>query len=456
MSKRVLVIDDEPDIRDLLGITLKKMGLDVDCAEDVQSARQKLESHPFHLCLSDMKLPDGDGLEIVAYIRDNLPDLPVAIITAHGTTDTAVEALKLGAFDFVSKPVNLTKLRQVVSSAIDLRDAATPTDDNAVLGLLGHSQQMSALREQIGRVSRSQAPVFISGESGSGKELAARSIHYNGHRRNGAFIPVNCGAIPTELMESEFFGYTKGSFSGATGDKQGLFQAASGGTLFLDEVADLPLHMQVKLLRAIQEKAVRPIGSQSEVAVDVRVLSATHKDLMEEVRAKTFRQDLFYRINVIQIDVPPLRDRKEDIEVIAEHILTKLASELGRPVPKLENAALKKLQAYNFPGNVRELENMLERALTLSDGAVIRESDLSVPGYDAQPLPASGAAKRASTSGHDIAGFDSIDHYLEEIEKEILEQTLEQVRWNKTAAAKELGISFRQIRYKLKKLGLDD
>ena len=464
MKREALIIDDEPDIRELLGITLQQMDLNVTSCADMTSALESLKSKAFDVCLSDMKLPDGNGLDIVRYIQENLPDLPVAIITAHGSMDIAVEALKLGAFDFISKPVQLNKLRDVVEAALDLGSKPGQADEGEQLvsGLTGRSAGISSLKQQIIRVSRSQAPIFISGESGSGKELVARAIHYSGPRSSGPFIPVNCGAIPGELMESEFFGHLKGSFTGANHNKQGLFQAANGGTLFLDEVADLPLQMQVKLLRAIQERAIRPVGSSDEVAVDIRILSATHKDLKEEIRGNRFREDLFYRINVIQLDVPPLRERAEDIAPLAENILLKLASTLDITVPVVSGEALQQLQQYHFPGNVRELENILERAMTLCENNTIRIVDLNLPRPDAgmvadEATPSNIIQAAKAPEGQLLPpGYDSIDEYLEEIEKGILLRTLETQKWNKTASAKALGISFRQIRYKLKKYGLDD
>ena len=450
MKKKALIIDDEPDILELLGITLRKMGIEVVTAKTFADALVCLQQGRFDLCLSDMKLPDGNGFDLVKHIQECHPELPVAIITAHGNVDLAVEALKLGAFDFISKPVELEKLRDIISAALKLDSAK---DVSPGSGLIGQSDLIKNLKQQISKVTRNQAPVFISGESGSGKELAARAIHCSGPRSNGPFVPVNCGAIPDDLMESEFFGHIKGSFTGATVNKQGLFQAANTGTLFLDEVADLPLHMQVKLLRAIQERAVKPVGANTEIPVDIRILSATHKNLQEEVRAKRFREDLYYRINVIQIDVPPLRERPGDIEPLAKHILERLARELDTAPPAIGREALQKLKTYGFPGNVRELENIIERAFTLCDGKTIEGHYVNLPAVSGL---ATDTANEKSSLNHSIEGFDSIDHYLEEIEKEILMKTLEEARWNKTAAARQLGISFRQIRYKLKKLGLDD
>ncbi len=449
MSKntRALIIDDEPDIRELLDITLSRMGLDVDCAGDVQQAMQRLEAHNYQVCLTDLRLPDGDGIDIVKYIQQNHSALPVAVFTAHGNMDTAIAAMKAGAFDFISKPVELEHLRSLINTALRLakeQDVANHPSSP----LLGSTKAIDKLRKQIIKVSRSQAPIYISGESGTGKELVARAIHYQGGRADGPFIPVNCGAIPKELMESEFFGHLKGSFTGATSDKQGLFQAANGGTLFLDEVADLPLDMQVKLLRAIQEKAVRPIGADQEIAVDIRILSATHKDLAQEISKERFRNDLYYRINVIQIDIPPLRDRQDDIEQLSTHFLTQFADSWGSEPAKLSSSSLKALQQYHFPGNVRELENILERAYTLCDDDMIELDDLQLP------ATASSTSTPSPNTSHDAV--DSLDDYLEEIEKEVISATLEKTKWNRTAAAKKLGVSFRSFRYRLKKLGLDD
>lgn len=453
-DKRALVIDDEPDIRELLEITLGRMQIATDSVASVQGAKDQLGKHHYDLCLTDMRLPDGNGLEVVEYIQNHHPALPVAVITAHGSIDIAIESMKAGAFDFVSKPVDLSALRKLVTTAIQSSELPPAKVSNDSL-IVGQSQPIQQLIASIQKLSRSQAPVYISGESGSGKELVARSIHQLGPRATSAFIAVNCGAIPRELMESEFFGHKKGSFTGAHQDKSGLFQAAESGTLFLDEVADLPLDMQVKLLRAIQEKAVRPVGSQEEIATDIRVLCATHKDLEQEVVAGRFRQDLFYRLNVIQLRVPPLRERTEDIPLLARHLLAKLAKEVNFPTPQLTPAALKRLSEYPFPGNVRELENILERTFTLCESDVIDAEHLYLPGGDV-PRP-SGPKKESSNDHHArCAEYPSLDDYLQEIEKDILCATLEQAKWNKTLAAKQLGISFRSLRYRLSKLGLDD
>ncbi len=452
---QALIIDDEPDILELLRITLEKLNLAVTEAASLGQARALLAGQAFALCLTDMRLPDGDGLDLVEFIQDRYPDMPVAVITAHGNTDIAVEALKKGAFDFVSKPVELKRLRAMVQTALELnaREDDSVTDSN---GLTGDSEVMDSLRRQIARVARSQAPIFISGESGSGKELVARAIHYNGPRANGPFMPVNCGAIPSELMESEFFGHKKGSFTGAYQDKRGLFQAADGGTLFLDEVADLPLAMQVKLLRAIQEKSIRPVGAQEETVVDVRILSATHKNLAQEVAAGRFRQDLFYRVNVIEIPVPSLREHPEDIPALADIFLTRFARETGTTPPRLAPEALQTLRNHPFPGNVRELENTLERAFTLCRDGVITAGDLSLHNNPPPPPPGRDNGRVSDPAGDYNPGNGlSLDQYLAEVEKEILVKSLEETRWNKTAAAERLGISFRQLRYKLHKLGVE-
>ncbi|WP_334133016.1 sigma-54 dependent transcriptional regulator, partial [Silanimonas lenta] len=377
LARSALIVDDERDIRELVALTLGRMGLRVETAADLAAARAQLAAHDFDLCLTDMRLPDGNGLSLVEHIAAHHPDTPVAMMTAYGNVEAAVAALKAGAFDFVTKPVDLAVLRQLVTHALNLGVQRRAAVQAVGPRLLGDSPAMQRLRELAARVARSQAPVFICGESGTGKELVARLVHALSPRKDGPFVPVNCGAIPAELMESEFFGHKKGSFTGAHADKEGLFQAASGGTLFLDEIAELPLHMQVKLLRVIQEKAVRPVGAASEVKVDVRILSASHKNLAKLVEAERFRHDLFYRINVIGLPVPPLRERREDIRPIAEAVLARLAG-TGTPL-RLGEDALAALEAYPFPGNVRELENVLERAAALADGPLLRAQDLGLP-----------------------------------------------------------------------------
>ena len=461
-ARSALIVDDEHDIRELLVLTLGRMGLRTDTAASLAAARELLASHSYDLCLTDMRLPDGSGLELVSDISTRFPDTPVAMITAYGNVEAAVEALKAGAFDFVSKPVDINVLRGLVRQALELntRRQAQPEDAGR---LLGGSPAMVALRDTIAKVSRSQAPVHISGESGTGKELVARTIHAQGARANGPFVPVNCGAIPTELMESEFFGHKKGSFTGAHADKPGLFQSAHGGTLFLDEVAELPLAMQVKLLRAIQEKKVRPVGAQHEVDVDVRLLSATHKDLGALVNLGSFRHDLYYRINVIELHVPALRDRDGDLPILSDAIFSRLAQAMRRDTPRLGPDALAALASYPFPGNVRELENILERAMAMADGAVISAADLRLPnGHSitspgrvapmpgATPIPASPAGLNPRETAS-----SALPSYIEEIERAAIQQALTENKYNKTKAAAALGITFRALRYKLKKLGID-
>lgn len=448
IKKRILVVDDEPDIRELLSITLEKMGLEAITAAKLSKAKKLLESENFDLCLTDMKMPDGNGLELIEFVQSSLPQLPIAMITAYGNMDIAVEALKKGAFDCISKPIELVRLRAVIESALKL-NSETQQKMLKSTHLIGESDAMAQLKQQIRRVARSQAPIFISGESGSGKELVARAIHRLGPRQNGPFIPVNCGAIPAELMESEFFGHKKGSFTGAHQDKLGLFLAASGGTLLLDEVADLPLPMQVKLLRAIQEKSIRAVGSEEEISVDTRILSATHKNLANEVNNNRFRQDLFYRINVIELRVPSLRERIDDIPLLADKFLHQFANEADLPLLTLSDEALTALKNYHFPGNIRELENTLERAFTLCHGSTIRIEDLQLPQPEHIPQDSTiSDGKTAQLQG-------TIDEHLASIEKTLLVDALEKNRWNKTAAAKTLGISFRQMRYKLQKFDLE-
>jgi two-component system response regulator PilR (NtrC family) len=437
-----LVVDDEPAIRELLELTLTRMDVDCVLAADLAEARAALRSRAPDLCLTDMKLPDGDGLQLVSHIQQHAPQVPVAVITAHGNVESAVQALKNGAFDFVSKPVELASLRSLVSTALKLREKHQ-TEGRGATRLLGKSPAIAQVRAVVAKVARSQAPVHISGESGTGKELVARLIHENGARSDAPFVAVNCGAIPGELMESEFFGHKKGSFTGAVADKDGLFQAAQGGTLFLDEVADLPLHMQVKLLRVIQEKAIRAVGAQRETTVDVRILSATHRNLNELVRAGRFREDLYYRINVIELRVPPLRERPEDIPLLATHVLARLAGD-GKPAQLAADAAAL-LLSHSFPGNVRELENILERATTLAEGELIHAADihLQAPADDAEQEPVT------------VVTAQPLGKHLDDVEKEAIRKALEQARYNKTAAAKLLGMSFRQLRYRIKKLGLE-
>ena len=454
--RSALVVDDERDIRELLVLTLGRMGLRVDTAADLASARAQLAAEKYDLCLTDMRLPDGSGMDLVSHISQRFPDTPVAMITAHGNVEAAVNALKAGAFDFVTKPVDLSVLRRLVQHALELneqRRSQQPTSNR----LIGDSVRMQQLRSTIGKLARSQAPVYISGESGVGKELVARLIHEQGSRAAGPFVPVNCGAIPAELMESELFGHKKGSFTGAHADKEGLFQAANGGTLFLDEVAELPLHLQVKLLRVIQEKTVRPVGGATELPVDVRILSATHKNLARLVDDGKFRHDLFYRINVIELPVPPLRDRRDDIPLIARAVLQRLASELGEPTLRLTAEAEQRLMAYAFPGNVRELENILERAVALSEGGQIQAGDLMLPQAQAH-APAAAPAVRGGLDIERLARTSTesgLPEALELLEREAIQKALEACRYNKTKTAAHLGITFRALRYKLKKLGME-
>jgi two-component system response regulator PilR (NtrC family) len=482
---RALVVDDEPHIRELLEITLARMDVQAVCAHNLHSAYALLKGEPIALCLTDMHLPDGSGLDLVRYMNQNFPDLPIAVITAHGDVNSAVEALKAGAFDFVNKPVNLPVLRALVTSALRLGHGRRDT----ARALTGDSAQMCEVRATIVKLARSQAPVFISGESGTGKELAARMIHDQGPRADGAFIPVNCGAIPSELLESELFGHRKGAFTGAVADKAGLFQAADGGTLFLDEVAEMPLATQVKLLRAIQEKRVRPVGAQDEVALDVRILSASHQDLVELVRAGAFREDLYYRLDVITLNIPPLRDRREDIDSLVTHVLGRLCALRGTPAPTLSAGARDAMNRHHFPGNVRELENLLERALAMCESDYIEAMDLGLIGptgdgenaavaalaphteYSAVLAPDDDdGAQRAAPStavrgkldaqlnalGQTSIDLDGpLDTVLEAVERQTILRALEQVRWNKTRAAKRLGISFGALRYRMQKLSLD-
>lgn len=470
----ILVVDDEPDIRELLSITLSRMHCQSYCAEDLKTAYQLLAKHQFQLCLTDLRLPDGSGIELVEKIQRLEIHLPVIVITAYGSMDIAIRAMKAGAFDFITKPVDLSHLRALIDNARAV--AGNPPAAQAPTPIIGESLAIQQLKQKIAKVCRSQAPVYIGGESGSGKELVARAIHQQGPRAEAPFVAVNCGAIPADLVESELFGHVKGSFTGAHQDKQGLFQAAEGGTLFLDEVADLPLAMQVKLLRVLQEKSVRPIGAHRELAIDVRILCATHKDLQREVEQQRFRSDLFYRINVINIAVPPLREHPEDIPLMATSMLQKLAASNRVAEPEISARALAALQSYRFPGNVRELENILERALALCDNSHIDSSDLQLPRHadaasiaghapsaaKAEQAESNTATERAATEGlaelakGSLLAEGSLDNCLETIEKDIIVNALEKNRWNRTSTAKSLGISFRSLRYRLKKLGLSE
>jgi two-component system response regulator PilR (NtrC family) len=447
----VLIVDDEPDIRELLEITLGRMGLRTTATANLAEARASLEREPPQLCLTDMRLPDGNGIDLVRLIQQDFPQLPVAMITAHGSIDAAIRALKAGAFDFISKPIDLDGLRRLVQTALQQAPEEKAAGDD---GLIGATPAMRTLRQQVEKLARSQAPVHIHGESGTGKEVVARLIHQRGPRADGPFIAVNCGAIPTELMESECFWHVKGAFTGASRDTPGLFEAARGGTLFLDEVADLPLHMQVKLLRAIQEKTVRPVGSGEERATDIRLLSATHKALAEEVAAGRFRDDLYFRINVIDLHVPSLRERAEDLPLLAKALLARIANASDLATPTLKDDALLALQTHPFPGNVRELENMLERALALAEGDSIGAGDLRLQASPEIP----GAVRfnrRRDDHGRLEAVAGDLTGYLETIEWEVLNAALEKHHWNRTEAAAALGISFRSFRYRLKKLGID-
>ena len=435
-SPRILLVDDEPDLLDLMELTLVKMGLETDRAASVAEARAQLSHKHYDLCLTDMRLPDGEGLEVVALASALAAPVPVAVITAYGNAGNAVAALKAGAFDYLSKPVALDQLRALIKSAIKVPGSAQ--SDDPARGLIGQSAAMQDIRARIAKLARTQAPVHIAGESGSGKELAARLIHRLGSRADQPFVAVNCGAIPETLMESEFFGYRKGAFTGAEADRNGFFQAADGGTLFLDEVADLPLSMQVKLLRVLQEKKVRKVGATAEEAIDVRIVSATHQSLAALVEAGRFRQDLYYRLNVIDLLMPSLRERVEDIPEMARFLLDKL----GGTDIKLDRNAEKALCAYAFPGNVRELENTLERALALCDNQHISADDLNL----APALPAAGAAPGSKYPLQD---------YLDQTERAAILEALEQTRYNKTAAARVLGVTFRSLRYRLERLGIE-
>ena len=451
-EQHVLIVDDEPDIRELLEITLSRMDLRTTSAANLAEARALLADDTPQLCLTDMRLPDGNGIDLVRHIQQAFPQLPVAMITAHGSIDAAIEALKAGAFDFISKPVDLDGLRRLVQQALQTPPEADAGDPG---GIIGDTPAIRSLRQQVEKLARSQAPVHIHGESGTGKEVVARQIHARGPRASGTFVAVNCGAIPAELMESEFFGHVKGAFTGANRDKDGLFELARGGTLFLDEVADLPLPMQVKLLRAIQEKAIRPVGGGEEVATDVRLLSATHKHLANEVGAGRFREDLYFRINVIDLHVPALRERSEDLPQLARALLARIAESSGLPTPALTDDALQALSAHNFPGNVRELENMLERALALAEGDRIDASDLRLDQSPAIPSGEKYNRRRDDRDRLDAVGGD-LTGYLEDIEREVLAAALDRHHWNRTEAASALGITFRSLRYRLKKLGLDE
>lgn len=457
-QSKILIIDDEPDIRELLEITLSRLKLTTQSVGNLKEAKEILKKETFDLCLTDMRLPDGDGLDFIEYTQRQYPQMPIAMITAHGSMDTAITALKTGAFDYLTKPIDLNRLREIIRAALNLTTTKVeniPTTQQ----FLGESPLIQHLRTQVTKVARSQAPVYINGESGTGKELIAHLIHLQGPRAKQPFIAVNCGAIPSELMESEFFGHRKGSFTGATQDKIGLFQAAQSGTLFLDEVADLPLNMQVKLLRAIQEKSIRVVGDQQEQPIDVRILSATHADLAAKVVKNEFRQDLYYRLNVIELKIPPLRAHKEDIVLLANTLIEKAGYNV-----QLSADATDKLITYDFPGNVRELENILERAYTLCENNIIHAHDLRFTTLNISVTPTtsnleSAAPQESNASSEDdlpnLGDIRNLEDYLERLEKKILTQALEENRWNRTAAAERLGLSFRSMRYRLKKLGIE-
>ncbi len=446
-ANKVLVIDDEPDIRELLAITLRRMKVEPVCAASLAEGEEALRDGAVRFCLTDMRLPDGDGLDMLERLQCSRPELPVAVITAHGNVETAIRALKSGAFDFLSKPVDLEQLRALINNGLEL--SAAPRESNG--GLLGDSALMVQLRATAAKLARSMAPLYIHGESGTGKELAARLLHRLGPRAKGPFVPVNCGAIPTELLESELFGHKRGSFTGAVRDHPGLFRMAEGGTLLLDEVAELPLQMQVKLLRVIQERSVRPVGGREELPVDVRLLSATHHALDELVARGEFRSDLYYRINVISLRMPPLREHGEDIPLLAEHFLRRLAGKQGvsrRRMFSLDEEVLEALRDYAFPGNVRELENILERVWTLCEGRRITVADLGLPDASAPAL------EQASEPIPETEGKGNLGSYLDEVERTRILKALERAHWNKTRAARLLGVSARALRYRLKKLGI--
>ncbi len=464
-ANHVLIVDDEADIRELLVITLMRMGIEATTAQGCKEAITRLKERTYDLCLTDMRLPDGDGMAVLTHIAENYGNTPVAVITAYGSTDNAVAALKAGAFDYISKPIQLKQLREVITAALNLprqsakraekpdrgrKNSGLPLPESADADgprLLGDSAPIAKAREMIGKLARSQAPVHITGESGTGKEVAARMIHADSSRRDAPFVPVNCGAIPENLMESEFFGYRKGAFTGADADKDGFLHAAVGGTLFLDEVGDLPLAMQVKLLRVIQEKKVRKLGDTAELPVDFRIISATHKNLADKVAAGEFRQDLYYRLNVIELKMPGLREIPEDIPLMVSQLLARLAAQSGNALPRLSEEAMRALVNYDYPGNVRELENILERALALCDGEVIKAADLHL----------SEDGSSASNGAVNLSGERTLPlhEYLDQLEREQILKALEQTKYNKTAAAKVLGVSFRSLRYRLDRLGIE-
>ncbi len=445
---KALVVDDEPDLRQLLAITLKREGIESVMAGSLAEARQQLQQHTFDFCLTDMRLPDGNGIELVEFVRAQNQSLPMAVITAYGSMEAAIRAFKAGAFDFVTKPVDLRKLRQLIKNASQQSSASVAAADKSSSLLLGQSEPIVKIRQVISQLSKSLAPVYITGESGTGKELAGRDIHNLSSRSEQPFVAINCGAIPLDLIESELFGHKKGSFTGAHANKVGLFQAAEGGTLFLDEVADLPFDVQVKLLRVLQEKSVRPVGSTEELAIDVRVLCATHNNLAELVEQGKFRQDLYYRLNVIELVMPPLREHWQDISEISGALLQRLASREGSEPGKLSQEALAKLESYLFPGNVRELENILERAVALSASSLISADDIAFPSKP-ERVPVKMAAEESGSLE------EQARQTMGQLEKQAIENALEQCRWNKTKAAELLGISLRSLRYRVKKFGIE-
>ncbi len=469
MTKHVLVVDDEKDIRELLVLTLSRMGIEADTAANCQEAFARISERSYDLCLTDMRLPDGDGMQIVDYIAKNSGNTPVAVITAYGSTDNAVAALKAGAFDYLAKPIQLKQLRDLISSALSLPRPSSAAPAEAAprratvnkpapvvaLGpqLIGESAAIVKARDLIAKLARSQAPVYIAGESGSGKEVAARLIHSASSRRDARFVAVNCGAIPENLMESEFFGYKRGAFTGADSEREGFLHAADGGTLFLDEVADLPLTMQVKLLRVIQDKKVRMLGETNEKTIDFRIICATHKNLASKVAAGEFRQDLFYRLNVIELKMPALREISDDLPIMIEQVLARLAAQAAMQLPTLDASAQTALRRYDYPGNVRELENILERALALCDGTTIFEQDLHLqPGHDA-PTNSSDVANTEPATSNKLTM--PLHDYLDRIEREQIMKALETTENNRTQAARVLGITFRSLRYRLTRLEID-
>jgi two-component system response regulator PilR (NtrC family) len=449
MTYKALIIDDEPDIRDLIQITLERMNIECFCAADFSQAIALLKQQEFHFCLTDMKLPDGNGMDLIALAQKKYKKMPIAMITAFGNMETAVAALKSGAFDFIAKPIDLTRLREVVTAALKLTEvplASHASKSNSVR-LIGDSKAMTKLNSHIEKVARTQAPIFIHGQSGTGKELVAQLIHSLGVRRDKPLISVNCGAIPRDLMESEFFGHMKGSFTGASSDKLGFFRAAEGGTLFLDEVAELPIEMQAKLLRVIQEQTVRPVGHEQELPINVRILSASHRDLHQRVEKELFRQDLYFRLNVITVETPSLAQHPDDIPLLAEHFIQKYAKEWQMPELKIAPETLNALCEYSFPGNVRELENILQRAFTMSESDEISTEDLNLPNHQSKPA-------KAVTGSTNMAN-GNLEAYIENIERLAINEALEATRWNKTAAAEKLGISFRALRYRCSKLNIE-